>query len=140
MFRALASMANCGRNTSGRHFVVNFRKASYLDCKQVLFGRGVEGMDAVQKMATVATDKERPALCDVRYYYLRLQVGMVVSYFYITRARKSESKKESLAWRKKLSKHRRDKVGMMMIVAAMTMIYHDAGEGGSPIIVTKIIS
>ena len=58
MFRALASMANCGRNTSGRHFVVNFGNASYLDCKQVLFGRGVEGMDAVQKMATVATDKK----------------------------------------------------------------------------------
>ena len=82
-------------------------------------------MDAVQKLVIVETDKERPALCNARYYYLRLQVGMVVSYFYITRARKSESKKESLAWRKKLSKHRRDKVGMMMIVAAMTMIYHD---------------
>ena len=65
---------------------------------------------------------------------------MVVSYYYITRARKSESKKESLAWRKKLSKHRRDKVGMLMIVAAMTMIYDDAGEGGGPRIVTKIFS
>ena len=39
----------------GRHF----GKASYLDCKQVVFGRGVEGMDAVQKMATVETDKKQ---------------------------------------------------------------------------------
>ena len=59
MFRALASMANRGKNTAGRQFVVTFGKASYLDCKQVVFGRGVEGMDAVQKMATVETDKKQ---------------------------------------------------------------------------------
>ena len=111
------SMANRGKNTAGSQFFITFGKASHLDGKHVVFGRVVEGMDAVQKMATVETDeKDRP------YAMQKIIIkdcGVGNGSFSdddssdddisLSHERTSKSKKKSSSRRKKPSKHRRDK-------------------------------
>jgi len=59
--RGTISMANAGPNTGGSQFFINLVNNNFLDAKHPVFGKVVEGMDVVDKIAKVKTDaNDRP--------------------------------------------------------------------------------
>ena len=59
--RGTIAMANAGPNTGGSQFFINLVDNNFLDGKHPVFGKVVEGMDVVDKIAKVETDaNDRP--------------------------------------------------------------------------------
>ncbi len=59
--RGTISMANSGPNTGGSQFFVNLVDNGFLDGKHPAFGKVIEGLDVVDKIAGVQTDSnDRP--------------------------------------------------------------------------------
>jgi len=58
--RGTISMANAGPNTGGSQFFINLVNNNFLDGKHPVFGRVIEGMEVVDKMAKVQTIRDRP--------------------------------------------------------------------------------
>ncbi len=58
--RGTVAMANAGPNTGGSQFFINLVNNNYLDKKHPVFGKVVEGMDIVDKIAKVQTSGNRP--------------------------------------------------------------------------------
>ena len=59
--RGTISMANAGPNTGSSQFFINLVDNNFLDSKHPAFGKVVEGMDVVDKIAKVKTDaNDRP--------------------------------------------------------------------------------
>jgi peptidylprolyl isomerase len=59
--RGTISMANAGPNTGGSQFFINLVNNNFLDGKHPVFGKVVEGMDIIDKIAKVKTDSsDRP--------------------------------------------------------------------------------
>ena len=54
--RGTIAMANAGPNTGGSQFFINLVDNDYLNGKHPVFGKVVEGMDVVDKIAKVKTD------------------------------------------------------------------------------------
>jgi peptidylprolyl isomerase len=64
--RGTISMANSGPNTGGSQFFINLVNNNFLDTKHPVFGKVVEGMDVVDKIAKVRTNSEDRPLSDVK--------------------------------------------------------------------------
>jgi peptidylprolyl isomerase len=59
------SMANSGPNTGSSQFFINLIDNNFLDSKHPAFGKVIEGMDIVDKIAKVDTDSGDKPLKDV---------------------------------------------------------------------------
>lgn len=63
--RGTIAMANAGPNTGSSQFFINLVDNNFLDTKHPAFGKVVEGMDIVDKIAKVRTDTRDKPLEDV---------------------------------------------------------------------------
>lgn len=63
--RGTISMANAGPNTGSSQFFINLVDNNFLDTKHPAFGKVIEGMDIVDKIAKVATDANDKPLEEV---------------------------------------------------------------------------
>ena len=64
--RGTISMANSGPNTGGSQFFINVANNNFLDSKHPAFGRVVEGMDVVDKIAKVQKNSNDKPLKEVK--------------------------------------------------------------------------
>ncbi len=60
------SMANAGPDTGGSQFFINLVNNNFLDGKHPVFGKVVEGMNVVDKIAKVKTNSQDKPLKDVK--------------------------------------------------------------------------
>ena len=63
--RGTIAMANAGPNTGGSQFFINLVDNNFLDSKHPVFGKVIEGVDVVGKIAKVETDENDKPLKDV---------------------------------------------------------------------------
>ena len=64
--RGTISMANAGPNTGGSQFFINLVDNNFLDTRHSVFGKVTKGMDVVDKMAKVETDRNDKPIQDVK--------------------------------------------------------------------------
>lgn len=64
--RGTISMANAGPNTGSSQFFINLIDNNFLDTKHPVFGKVIEGMDIVDKIAKTATDAQDRPIIEVK--------------------------------------------------------------------------
>ncbi len=64
--RGTISMANAGPNTGSSQFFINLVNNTFLDTKHPVFGKVIEGMDVIDKIAKVQTNANDKPLQEVK--------------------------------------------------------------------------
>ncbi len=64
--RGTIAMANAGPNTGGSQFFINLADNNFLDKKHPFFGKVIDGMEVVDKIAKVKTDSNDKPIADVK--------------------------------------------------------------------------
>ncbi len=64
--RGTISMANSGPNTGGSQFFINLVDNNFLDGKHPVFGKVIEGMDVIDKIAKVEKNAQDKPVEDVK--------------------------------------------------------------------------
>ncbi|MGP6220804.1 peptidylprolyl isomerase [Caldiplasma sukawensis] len=70
--RGTIAMANAGPNTGGSQFFINLVDNLYLDKMHPVFGKVVKGMDVVDKIGKVKTDRRDRPLTEVKIISCRI--------------------------------------------------------------------
>ncbi len=71
--RGTISMANAGPDTGGSQFFINIVDNNYLDKKHPVFGKVIKGMEIVDKMSMVQTDRNDKPLQEIKIKEARIQ-------------------------------------------------------------------
>jgi len=70
--RGTIAMANAGPNTGSSQFFINLVNNNFLDGRHPVFGKVVEGIDVVDKIAKVETDSRDKPIKDVKIISARV--------------------------------------------------------------------
>lgn len=71
--RGTISMANAGPNTGGSQFFINLVDNNFLDSKHPVFGKVIDGMDVIDKIAKVETDANNKPFKEIKIIKAEIQ-------------------------------------------------------------------